>query len=640
MAVHHSKRMQQFTPRTHWRSLLATLTAALLCVAVAWPQTPRIIQAGLILDGVPATDADLALRVQRWQQSRPTRLLDWMADGSLLVTSRVGDEEQLLRVVAPLQSPEQLSYFAGRVQMATARAFTNDTLALIKGDATGAPQLYLLDVPARRERLLLGAPDGANAPLWSHDGKRLAYGARLRNGQSSDLYVMDVQGGAAQLLASGGEWRALDWSLNDRYLLAMQRDANGGEQLQRIELATMSMQSLAPPPPPPATKAHRGRRRAPEAPRTVRIRDARFAPDGGSVIVLSADGAGSYRLLQQLIASGETQQLSLPMTHDVEHFSLSADARYLAYDYSDRGQSRLTLLDRRAGAEKIIAGLPRGAISTLRFDRVGTRLAIGLEHAAAPSDAYVLDTATGSTVRWTQSEVGPINVGLLSVPVPFRFRTVDATRLGTDEPNALIYRPLGAAARQHPCPVLILLPATGSQAFAGFDAELQMLVNELGLTVITPSLHGSDGRVSREAAVRDVGALLAWIGLQADLDRNQVAIVGSGASSEVALAALTLYSERLQRGVIIDGTPDAGDMQQLQRPVLIARGFQPPPLAVSQAEMLLWRARATRSESWLVSVAPDAPAATMTTQRGELSRLIAQFLLPLTSGRTAAAVLR
>jgi hypothetical protein len=630
--------MQQFTPRTHWRYLLASLTAALLCAAAAWPQTPRIIQAGLILDGVPASDADLAQRVQRWQQSRPTRLLDWLADGSLLVTSRVGDDEQLLRVVAPLQSPEQLSFFAGRVQMATAQAFTSDTLALIKSDAAGAPQLYLLDVPARRERLLLGAPDGANAPLWSHDGKRLAYGARLRNGQSSDLYVMDVLGGAAQLLASGGEWRALDWSLNDRYLLAMQRDANGDEQLQRIELATTNVQSLAPPP--PATTAHRGRKRAPEAPRTVHIRDARFTPDGGSVIVLGADGAGSYRLLQQLISSGETQQLSLPMNHDVEHFSLSADARYVAYDYSDRGQSRLTLLDRRAGAEKIVAGLPRGAISALRFDRAGTRLAIGLEHAAAPSDAYVLDAATGSATRWTQSELGPINVGLLSVPVPFRFRTVDATGLGADEPNALIYRPLGAAAHRHPCPVLILLPAAGSRAIAGFDAELQMLVNELGLTVLTPSLHGSDGRVSREAAVRDVGALLAWIGLQADLDRNQVAIVGSGASSEVALAALTLYSERLQRGVIIDGTPDAGDMLQLQRPVLIARGFQPPPLALSQAEVLLWRARATRSESWLVSVAPDAPAATATTQRGELSRLIAQFLLPLTSGRTAATVLR
>ncbi len=621
--------MQQFTPQRLGRPLLALFAGALLYGQAGWPQASRVVQDGLMLDGVPAADAGLAARVQRWQQSRPTRLMGWMADGSLLVASRVADDEQLQRVAAPLRGPEQLSFFAGGVQAATAQAFTNDALAVIKTDGSGAPLLYLLDVAARHERLLLGAADRATTPLWSHDGKRLAFGSRMRNGLTTDLYLIDVQGGAAQLLASGGEWRALDWSLNDRYLLARQRDAGGNDRLQRIELPTLSVLSLAAPTAP--LSARRGRKRAPEPPPPVHIRDARFTPDGSNIIALSDEGGGAFRLLQRAINSGESQPLSLPMSHDIAHFSLSADARFLAYDYSERGQSRLTLLDRRASAERIVAGLPRGAISDLQFDRTGARLAINLEHASAPADVYVFDTASGATSRWTQSEIGPINIGTLSVPVPFRFRTVDGTDIGAVEPNALLYRPVGAGARAPGGPVLILLPPVGSQAFAGFDAQLQMLVNELGLAVITPSLHGTDERVARDAAVRDVGALLAWIGTQPGLDRSRVA------TAEVALAALTLYSERLQRGIIIDGAPDADDMQQLQRPVLIARGFQQPHLGASQADMLLWRARALRNEAWLISAMPNASSAQQAGQRSGLSRLVAQFLLPLTSARTAVA---
>ncbi len=593
-----------------------------LCASAGWAQTARVVQGGLILDGVPATDPVLAGRLQRWEQSRPMRLLDWMPDGSLLVASRVGAEEQVLRVSAPLRIPEQLSFFDGVIRSVRAQAFASDALALTKTDASGASALYLLDVAARRERQLVAAAEHANAPLWAHAGKRLVYSSQQRNGVDADLYVMDVQQGVAQLIASGGgDWQALDWSRNDRFVLARQRNANGGEQLHRIELATLTIQPLAAPPA-KTTQSRRSRRIASTVPLPTHIRTACFTPDGRSVIALSDEASPVQRLQLRTIDSSETQILSLPMNRDVEHFALSADARYLAYDTYERGQSRLTLLDRRAGVEKIISGLPRGAISALQFDRTGARLAINMEQPTSPADIYVLDAATGTAQRWTQSELGPIDAAMLSTPVPFRFRTVDATRAGSLEPNAMIYRPRVTVTGNTPLPVLIMLPADNHQALVRFDAQLQMLVNELNMAVVVPVLRGVVGRATREVSVREIGALLAWVGMQPDLDRGRVAIIGSGAYSEVALAALTRFGERLQRGVLVDGLPDADNLQQLQKPILIARGFQSPQMPVTQAELLLWRARTTKNAAWLISNTGSAP-------HTELVRVVAQFIAPL-----------
>ena len=54
----------------------------------------------LIFEGIPPPDPALATRLARYQQSRGATFLDWLADGSLLVSTRFGDTEQVHRVSA------------------------------------------------------------------------------------------------------------------------------------------------------------------------------------------------------------------------------------------------------------------------------------------------------------------------------------------------------------------------------------------------------------------------------------------------------------------------------------------------------------------------------------------------------------
>src|SRR5207237_3761656 len=57
---------------------------------------------------------------------------------------------------------------------------------------------------------------------WSRKEDRIIYGSTRRNGADVDLYIMDpINPTSDRLVAkmSGGGWRALDWSPDNRYIL-------------------------------------------------------------------------------------------------------------------------------------------------------------------------------------------------------------------------------------------------------------------------------------------------------------------------------------------------------------------------------------------------------------------------------------
>ena len=61
-----------------------------------------------------------------------------------------------------------------------------------------------------------------------------------------------------------------------------------------------------------------------------------------------------------------------------------------------------------------------------------------------------------------------------------------------------------------------------------------------------------DGEL-REDSVRDIGSLLVWIGLQRDLDRNRVVVMGGSYGGYMTLASLVHYGDRLAGGVDVVG---------------------------------------------------------------------------------------
>jgi dipeptidyl aminopeptidase/acylaminoacyl peptidase len=360
---------------------------------------------------------------------------------------------------------------------------------------------------------------------------------------------------------------------------------------------------------------------------------------------------------------------------DVEDFDVSPDGRYLAYVLNEDGRSRLAVLDLQSKFELAAPGLPEGHIGNVRFDPTGTKLAMSAESPTLPLDTYVFDLAPTKIERWTHSEIGPLDPAKLVTPELVKFPTWDRVNGHPRLLSAWVYRP---AQPKGPAPVLINIHGgPESQARPDWDPFAQFLVNELGYVVIEPNVRGSEGYgksflaldngALREDAVRDIGSLLVWIGVQPGLDRDHVAVMGGSYGGYMTLAALISYGERLRGGIDVAGISDFvsflhntsayrrdlrraeyGDERdlhtrvflerisplnnatRLKKPLLVVAGLNDPKVPSSESDALVWRIRSAGGEVWYLSARDEGHNFGRRSDRDAYLEVAASFLEKLT----------
>jgi dipeptidyl aminopeptidase/acylaminoacyl peptidase len=617
---------QRSSPR-----ILAAYAALLLLASSAGhtqqaPVARHREQGSLVFDGIPPADPALAARLARYQQSRGATFLDWQADGSMLIGTRFGDSEQLHRVAAPLGMREQLTFYADPIEWARA-AKSGPGFVFLKDQAGDENAQVYYQAGNGLARALTHGDFIHGSTVWAHDGKRVAFYGNDRDSISYDVYVADaVAGGAPQLLVGGHDdtWYPLDWSADDSKLLVWKYISISESYLYLADVATGSLTPLE------------------DKPQKAGIRTARFAPGGRGVYVLTDEDGEFSQLKYKDPVSHENRSITPDSGWDVEDFDVSADGRYIAYTLNEDGRSRLVILDTQTKQRLTPAGLPEGRIGNPRFDPTGRRLAMSVDGATAPRDVYVYDVAQGNFTRWTKSEAGPIDPSTLVSPQLVRYPTWD--RLGGRARllSAYVYRPKSAV----PCPVAIVIHGGPESQFRPeWDPFVQFLVNELGYAVVAPNVRGSSGYgksflaldngVLREDAVRDIGSLLVWIGVQPGFDRERVAVMGGSYGGYMVLASLVSYGERLRGGIDLVGISnfvtflrntsayrrdlrraEYGDERneamrifldrispltnaaRIRKPLLVVAGLNDPRVPASESDQLVWQVRSNGGEVW------------------------------------------
>jgi Tol biopolymer transport system component/dienelactone hydrolase len=589
----------------------------------------------LIFESVPPRDTQLAERLGLYRQSRQATFMDWLPDGSMLVATRFGDVEQVHRVATPLGMREQLTFYPDPVSAARAPrvAATNgqgNAFVFLKdqgGDENA--QLYYYSSRSNVQQLTKGK-FLHGSPIWSHDGKRVAFYGNERDGISYDVYVVDIGSTAAPRLVAGGQqdtWYPLDWSADDRKLLLWKYVSINESYLYIADVYTGTITPVD------------------EGGRKIGIKSARFAPDGRG-IYMASDEDGEFAQLRYLDpVSHEVRKLTDKIPWDIEDFDVSIDGRYVAYVANEDGRSRLTILDTIGKLEQSPVGVPEGKIGNVGFDKTGRRLAFSAESAQSPRDVYVYDLNHNALERWTRSEMGPVDVASFVPAELVRYPTWDRVAGGQRMISAYLYRPRGAG----PHPVVIdIHGGPESQSRAGWNPFVQFLVNELGYAVITPNVRGSSGYgktflkldngVLREDAVKDIGSLIVWLGLQPMFDRDHVAVMGGSYGGYMALAALAAYGDRLKGGVdevgisnfvsFLENTaPYRRDLRRaeygderdpkmraflnqispvnkvalIRRPLLVVEGLNDPRVPPMEAQQIVWRMRSKGSEVWYLA---------------------------------------
>jgi len=496
------------------------------------------------LQNVPEIPADVDAAVQRFQNYRSATLEDWLNDGSILITTRFGGTDQVHRITEPMGARTQLSFFAEPVQSATAIPGQNQFVLVRDNGGDEWFQIYATELSGGLSDgpVQLTEPETRNlSPVFSDDGSIMVWASAGR-GTTYTIYAANPADADSRRVVASFDTPMFpsDIAADGSAVLLQNYRSNRDSRIYLLDMASGEATEFAP-----------SEGTVDESPH--------FARDDSAILAISNRDSDFRRLVEFSRETGAMTPLTPDLGWGVEGFTLSADGRILAYVVNEEGYSRVVVQDfvtRRALPQP---ELPRGVLTGIAFAPDNMSLAVSMSTATSAGDVWAWNVLDGDVVRWTGSELGPLNPEALAEPELVRFDSFDGLSV-----SAFVYRPAGA---EGPTPVIMdIHGGPESQSRPSWNSRAQYFANSLGATVILPNVRGSDGYGTayrdldngplREDSVRDIGALLDWIGEQPDLDADRVAVYGQSYGGYMSLATMIFYSDRLVGGVERYGISD------------------------------------------------------------------------------------
>ena len=527
-----------------------------LCAAVAAADVYRseANNGRLVMEDVPPIPQAVVDDLNQFQNTRAARFRAWNERGDgLYVATRFGVVEQLHQVGMPGGARRQVTYLNEPVGDVLSRPGSRDVVYTMDVGGSEFTQILLYEPESGRTTRLTDG-ESRNGPMaWDREGRRLAYTSTRRNGAANDVWIMDPESPPEAAIAlespDGTRWSPLEFSANGRRLLVLNYVSIADSRAVLLDLDSGARTLLA------------GGGGDPSSNYPVAFDDGR---DGFWLI--TSQGADFQNLAWQALEDGAAPEIvTADIGWDVTHAVLSRDRRRLAFVVNEEGRSRVCLMDARTRRYRPVDTLPVGVAYDLAFSPSGDRLAMTLNSAVSPSDAYVLELGDdpleyGRLVRWTESEVGGLDASLFREPALVHYPTFDTVGGKRRQIPAWVYKPHGAG----PFPVVVAIHGgPEGQSRPVFSSTYQMWLHKLGVAVVLPNVRGSNGYgkaylaldngVLREDSVRDIGALLDWIAAQPDLDAGRVAVYGRSYGGYMTLASTVHYSDRLAAAIDVVG---------------------------------------------------------------------------------------
>ena len=524
--------------RMIFRSALLLLAAT--AVAAQEPIVP--VPPSVKTERLPPIPDRIAKRLAPYSQFGRASFLSWHPTRKhLLITTAAGAATQVHVVDRPGGVPAPLT--------AAKEGVAGPAWYVAGGDQI----VYRHDPRAKETHQLWRAGPGMTEPVLLTDGAsrngvpavssrsgRLAFDSNRRNGKDRDLYIVDpMDPGSSRMVAEvNGSWEVKAWSPDDRSLLAFEMLPGNDTAIWSIDVASGRRSRLTPPE--PATWM-----------------DPHYAPDASAVYAISDLGSELPRAWRWRADSWT------PITRDgdsVEAIALSPDGRTLAISFDRDASSRLELLDTTTLMAGPVSDLPAGQLAppgsprgiwNLQWHRDGSELAFTFGSVRTMGDVFGVNAESGRVTRWTESRVGGVDPSTLPDPEIVRWKSFDGRMI-----SGVLYRPPARFTGPRPVMINIHGGPNDVRERPRFQGRSAYFLNELGIAIIYPNVRGSfgfgrsfeklDDGMQRADAVRDIGALLDWIGAQPALDTKRVMVTGASYGGYMAYAVAQRYGDRIR----------------------------------------------------------------------------------------------
>lgn len=599
----------------------STAPSATLSAAAAAPvAAERVTRGNLVLESIPEIPAAVSERLSAYENVRSHGFLDWTGDGSILITTRFGDTNQIHEVKAPGGARRQLTFFDETVSNATMNPKGGAFLFARDKGGDEYYQGYRFDLETGSVTGFTEPGTRNGSPLWADDGQLAAWARTNPGDPNNDIIIGNPADPASVRVALEGEGAIgpVDWSDDGSKLLLQRYISIAESHLFVLELASGTL-----------TQVNPGE--------TVSYSGGALLGDGS--IITATDKDSEFTNLVRIAPDGTFTNYTGDIDWGVSDWALSPDGNTVAFTLNEGGLGTIHLLEVESGHVRPGPTLPVGIASGLVFSHSGSHVGFTFNAATSPADAWSFDVATLNLTRWTEAETGGLNPDNFIEPVLFDYPNAD----GMDIP-AFIYRPKG----EGPHPVIISIHGgPESQSRPGFASSFQYWANELGIAVIVPNVRGStgygktyvslDNGLNRKKPVEDIGALLDWIETQPDLNSDKVIVYGGSYGGYMVLASMIDYADRLAGGVDIVGISDFktflentegyradlrraeyGDERdpvvaaffdeisplknasKITKPLFVIQGYNDPRVPYTEAEQILEAVKANGVTAWFM----------------------------------------
>jgi dipeptidyl aminopeptidase/acylaminoacyl peptidase len=515
----------------------AAADAALTEEFIAPPQS-------LILEDVPPISADIVEKVRPYGDFRPHGLWSWHpTEREMLVRRRLDATNQVHRVVEPGIAPKPLTDLPDAVFAASYQPTHGRYFIFLMGQ--GGDEVYRIhryDFATQAVVPVSPAGERAASFTWARAGDRIAYATVPIDRNTPErvarttLHIVDPSRPEADRVVArldGGGWTGFRFSEDGKRLAFVEVISTNESHLWVMDLANGKKRRV--------TK--------PGAREPVSYRNPRFSKDGKSLFATSDRDSEFRHVVLIPIAGGPERALASNLKFDVDDLEISHDAGLAAFVTNENGSHVLRFLDLVTLKEQPRPPLVDGVIGGLEWRPKSHEIGFHITSARSAGDVFSYDAKSNQTTRWTNGNNPEINTRELAEPSVIRWKSFDGREI-----TGLLYRPPASFTGKRPV-IVNIHGGPASQARPVFLGRNNHLINALGVAMIYPNVRGSSGfgktflklddGMKREDSVRDIGALLDWIGKQPELDASKVLVTGGSYGGYMSLACSVHFADRI-----------------------------------------------------------------------------------------------
>jgi dipeptidyl aminopeptidase/acylaminoacyl peptidase len=500
----------------------------------------------LIIENIPEIPKELAQQVKKYSESRGAYLTAvHPKTGEIIIRTRFSSTSQLHYVTQALGMRKQITFYDEPVNNAIFEPLNGDYIIFSKdigGNEFG--QYYKFDLKTYESKLLTDGGRSQNKNLtFRKDGSGVYFTSTKRNGKDRDIYFMDPNNPISEKLilkVESGNWGISDISKDDKQLLLNEYVSSNESYIWLLDIETGKLSEVT------------NRKKA-----NIVHENAIFTNQPNEIWLISDKENEFTRLAKMNIDSKKTNYFDLKTPWGVEDFILSEDKKSLIFITNEAGINKMYLMNTENTNYEEVKNVPIGLIYNGSFTSDNNSFFFTLSTSKSSADVYKLNLKNGEVEQWTKSELGGIQDSDISLPKIVEWDSFDKLKISG------FYYPASKKFTGKR-PVLISIHGgPANQSMASFIGSFNYFTNELGVAILSPNVRGSSGfgktfltkdnGLLREDSVKDIGALLDWIALQPDLDKDRIMIMGASYGGYMSLATAYHYADRIKCSIDIVG---------------------------------------------------------------------------------------